>query len=218
VTKPLNRPYTIVVADDHPIVLHGVGDILGAHADLTVIARCCDGLVAENAIRDLQPDIAVLDVSMPGMTGLEILSNIVAGGGATKVVLLTATATVYQITTAIGRGVHGIVLKRRALHDLVHCVREVAAGRLWFSPEIADTQNREARNSVKRPDHPLTVRERQVMMLVSEGLSNKEVGRRLNLAEGTIKIHLHNIFDKVGVVNRTALTILAMGDLAQVDP
>ena len=204
---------TIVVADDHPVVLHGVAGILRVQSDMNILAACSDGGSAVQAIQQLAPTVAVLDIAMPGVNGLDALSSIVESGSNTKVVFLTALATDDQILAAIANGAKGIVLKDAAFESLVDCVREVAAGKQWFPIDLVeaalrrDTEQRaESRRFVKR----LTEREQQIVLLVAEGLSNKEIARRINLTEGTIKIHLHNIYDKLEVPNRTALTALAI--------
>jgi len=203
---------SIVVADDHPVVLHGVADLLRTERDLRIVAVCRDGLSAISAIRERRPDLAVLDIAMPGKSGLEVLTAIAAEGAATKVILLTATATDSQIVGAIARGVSGIILKDTAVHDLISCVREVAAGRTWLPPEIVGAAlERETGREVQRDlFESLTDREREVMRLVAEGLSNKDVARQLNISEGTIKIHLHKIYEKLGIRNRTALAAVAI--------
>jgi two-component system nitrate/nitrite response regulator NarL len=204
---------SIVVADDHPVVLHGVAGILRVQADMNILAACSDGASAANAIQQFAPAVAVLDIAMPGVSGLDVLSSVVASGSDTKIVFLTALATDDQILTAIANGAKGIVLKDAAFESLVACVREVAAGRQWFPVDLVETalrrdtqQRAESRRFVQR----LTEREQEIVLLVAEGLSNKEIARRINLTEGTIKIHLHNIYDKLEVPNRTALTALAI--------
>jgi two-component system nitrate/nitrite response regulator NarL len=207
------NPISIVVADDHPVVLHGVAGILRIQEDMNILAACSDGASAANAIRQFAPDVAVLDIAMPDVSGLNVLSSVIASGLDTKVVFLTALATDDQILTAIANGARGIVLKDAAFESLVACVREVAAGRQWFPVDLVETalrrdtqQRAESRRFVQR----LTEREQEIVLLVAEGLSNKEIARRINLTEGTIKIHLHNIYDKLEVPNRTALTALAI--------
>ena len=209
---------SIVVADDHPVVLHGIAGILQSDPDLEVIAACSDGAAAVEAIRKFSPRVAVLDIAMPGMSGLDVLSAIAADAHGTKVVFLTAVATDEQILAAIARGASGILLKDAAPNDLVHCVKEVAAGRPWLPSDVIDAAlERETGRRLMgmRLTEMLTTREREVMLLVSEGLSNKHVGRRLNLSEGTVKMHLHNIYQKAGVANRTALTVLAIAHREQ---
>jgi|SRR5215471_18018803 RNA polymerase sigma factor (sigma-70 family) len=208
-----NEPISIVVADDHPVVLHGVAQILRVQSDMTILAACSDGASAVKAIQQFAPTVAVLDIAMPGLSGLDALSSVVASGSNTKIIFLTAVATDDQILGAIANGAKGIVLKDAAFESLVDCVREVAAGKQWFPVDLVeaalrrDTEQRaESRRFVQR----LTEREQEIVLLVAEGLSNKEIARRINLTEGTIKIHLHNIYDKLEVPNRTALTALAI--------
>jgi two-component system nitrate/nitrite response regulator NarL len=150
----------------------------------------------------------VLDVAMPDMDGLAVLSNV---RSSTRVVLLTATATDSQLLTAILYGARGFVLKDESADSLLRCIHKVAAGGRWFPSELIDeAANAQPDGATERHDQALTSREREVARLVSEGLSNKEVGRRLNVTEGTVKIHLHKIYDKMGVSNRTALAALAI--------
>jgi len=207
------RKTSILVADDHPVVLHGVTAMLSTQPDWSIVAACSDGAAASERIRSLAPEIAVLDIAMPKLNGLDVLSGIVADGGITKVIFLTATATDDQLLAAVARGAKGIMLKDTVPDDLVKCVREVINGGQWLPVNIVDVAlEREIgrRLQTERMTQSLTEREREVMRHVAEGISNKEVGKRLGLSEGTVKIHLHNIYEKVGVPNRTALTALAM--------
>jgi two-component system, NarL family, nitrate/nitrite response regulator NarL len=202
-----NIPISIVVADDHPSVLHGVTDVLTSEPDMTVVAACSNGAAALKAIRELSPTVAVLDFLMPVLNGLDVLEAISADCSPTKVVLLTATASDRQLLTAVARGTKGVVLKEAAIPELVQCVRRVAAGELWLPAQVEAALARGARcQSVSRH----ISREQQIVLLVSDALSNKEIGRRLDLSEGTVKVHLHNIYGKLRVNNRTALTAMAI--------
>jgi DNA-binding NarL/FixJ family response regulator len=204
---------SVVVVDDHPILLHGVAALLDSQPDLSVVAMCTNGLAGVEAIQRFQPDVALIDFSMPEMSGLDVLSHFVVGPCPTKFVFLTATASDDHILTAIARGASGIILKDAGLNTLIQCVRNVGLGRFWFPEDLVE-------GALSRQTNPplnlgsvysdLTSRERQVMTLVSQGLSNKEIGKTLNLTEGTIKIHLHNIFEKLGIRNRTELTAVAI--------
>jgi two-component system nitrate/nitrite response regulator NarL len=208
-----NSPISILVADDHPVVLHGLADVLRSNADMNVVALCSDGATALEAIRRWSPNVAVLDVLMPGLSGIDILASITADGLATKVVILTATASDGQLLRAIAGGAQGIVLKEEALTDLVQCIRAVAGGRPWLPSALVNAAlERETgrRSATQRLTQLLTTRERQIILLVAEGLSNKAVGRRLELSEGTVKIHLHNVYQKLHVNNRTTLAALAI--------
>ena len=211
--KDQRRSISIVVADDHPVVLHGLADLLRANSDMNVVALCSDGATALEAIRERSPNVAVLDILMPGLTGLDVLARIVADGLATKVVFLTATASDAQLVRAVSDGAQGIVLKEEALSELVQCIRAVAEGRVWLPLAVinAALEREQKRKSTSQIlTQLLTIRERQVVLLIADGLSNKEVGRRLQLSEGTVKIHLHNIYQKLQVNNRTALAGLAI--------
>jgi two-component system, NarL family, nitrate/nitrite response regulator NarL len=193
-----NASISIVLADDHPVVLHGVAGILRAQPEMNVLAACSDGTAATNAIRQFTPDVAVLDIAMPGRNGLDVLSDIVADGFRTKVVFLTAITSDEQILAAIANGAKGIVLKDSAPDSLVDCVRDVAAGKQWFPVDIVEAALRRdegRRAESERFVQRLTAREQQIVLLVAEGLSNKEIARRIELTEGTIKIHLHNIYE-----------------------
>ena len=205
----MSRCISLVVADDHPIVLEGVVGVLRMHRDLNIVAVCSEGLGAARAIREFRPDVAVLDVSMPGMSGIDILSTIVEHRYETKVIFLTAGMSDKQLLTAIAQRACGLILKDEAADNIVKCVREVAAGRKWIPTNIVEAalEREEGRRDLI---DKLTVRERQVTSLISEGVSNKAIGRQLNLTEGTVKIHLHNIYSKLEVPNRTALTTLAI--------
>jgi two-component system, NarL family, nitrate/nitrite response regulator NarL len=214
-------PISIVLADDHPVVLQGMASILRSQPDINVVALCEDGIAAAKAIRLFVPDIAVLDISMPGLNGLDVLSSITSDGLATKVIFLSATATDGQILTAITRGAKGIMLKDIAPESLANCVRQVAKGRQWFPADVVDAaMEREMGRRVqsKQLVQTLTPRERQVVVSLCEGNSNKMIARQLNLTEGTVKVHLSNIYNKLGVANRTALTALTIVHRDQLDP
>jgi len=208
-----NQLISVVLADDHPVVLHGVAGILASQHDMKVLAACGDGSAAAQAIRQFNPDVAVLDIAMPHLTGLNVLAKLVADGFKTKVVFLTAIATDDQILTAIANGARGIILKDAAPDSLVDCVRDVAAGKQWFPIDVVEAALRgegQRQSDSDRLLQGLTDRERQIVVLVADGLSNKEIARRITLTEGTIKIHLHNVYRKLDIPNRTALTALAI--------
>jgi len=155
------------------------------------------------------------------LNGLDVLSRITSDGLATKVIFLSATATDAQILTAITRGAKGIMLKDIAPESLADCVRQVAGGREWFPADIVDAaMERETGRRVqsKQLVQTLTPRERQVVVSLCEGNSNKMIARQLNLTEGTVKVHLSNIYNKLGVANRTALTALTIVHRDHLDP
>jgi DNA-binding NarL/FixJ family response regulator len=214
-------PISIVLADDHPVVLHGLASILRSQPDINVVALCGDGIAAAKAIRMFVPEIALLDISMPGLNGLDVLSSIISEGLGTKVIFLSAAATDAQILTAISRGAKGIMLKDTAPESLADCIRQVANGRQWFPADVVDAaMEREIGRRVqsKQLVQTLTPRERQVVVSLCEGNSNKKIAHKLNLTEGTVKVHLTNIYNKLGVANRTALMALTIVHRDLLDP
>lgn len=203
----------VVLADDHPVVLAGVRSLLAAVAgEFEVVAVRSDGALALEAIRDTAPEIAVLDINMPRLTGLDVLQAVRESGLTTRVVLLTASVEDGQISRAVAGDAWGIVLKDAAGDELVECLRHVASGQRWLPPDVigpALERDEERRASSDGVDKLLTARERQLAIMVAEGLSNKHISRATGIAEGTVKIHLHNIYQKLNVANRTALAAFA---------
>jgi two-component system, NarL family, nitrate/nitrite response regulator NarL len=207
-----SRPLRILLADDHPVVLSGLQALLRRIPGLEIIDAQSDGTGALKTIRTLEPDIAVLDILMPGLTGIEVLEAAESEGLPTRIVFLTASATDENIAAAVRGGAWAIMLKDSAPEDLVHCLNAVAAGERWLAPEVvAPALRREAerREDIAKIDSLVTPREREIAVLVARGLSNKEIARRINISEGTVKIHLHNAYNKLGVANRTSLATLA---------
>ncbi len=203
---------SLVIADDHPVVLQGLATLLGQQNGFKLIESCCNGAECLAAIRRYSPDLALLDMNMPKPNGLEVLKAVTGDRLPTRIVFLAASPSDREIITAVAGGAFGIMLKESAPDALITCLRAVAAGYKWHPSELVDgalDRSRERRREFARVDDTLTRREREVMLLVADGLSNKEVGRRLNLSEGTVKIHLHTIYQKVAVNNRTALANLA---------
>jgi two-component system, NarL family, nitrate/nitrite response regulator NarL len=202
---------SIVVADDHLFALQGVTGALAGHPDLNVVAACTDVLTALQAIQDLLPEITVLALTMRGADGLDLLSTLSMKGCATKVVVLATAATDSQIVAAILAGARGFLFKDAGPDALVRCIRKVAAGQRPFTAEILEALSNCTGYFSSANEHRskrLSVREREVAILASEGLSNKGIARQLALADGTVKIHLHNIYNKLEVANRTALAAL----------
>jgi DNA-binding NarL/FixJ family response regulator len=209
------RCTSLVIADRHPVVLQGLTSVLGARSDFKVIACCSDGPSCIEAIRRLVPDIAILDISMPGLTGLEILTIANSERISTRLVFFTASVQDRELVMAATAGAYGVLLKDAALDIVVQSLRQVADGqRLLPLPSSGQAVPREQeQTNTAISENVLTVltdRERQIMALVSEGLSNKEIGRRLNIADGTIKVHLHHIYQKLEISNRTVLAAFAI--------
>ncbi len=207
----------VVLADDHPIVLSGLRMLIGLRPGIEIVATACDGAVALEHIRAIEPELAVLDINMPEMTGVDVLERVEGDGLATRVILLTASATDSYIERAVRGGAWGLMLKDAAAETLLDCIEKVLAGERWLPTELVDAAlAREVQRRTNRShiENALTTREHELVRLVAEGLANKQIARKINISEGTVKIHLHNIYQKLGVSNRTALTTLAHRSLA----
>ena len=200
----------VLLADDHPIVLSGLEALLGRRSGLQLVGLARNGADALNDVQRLQPDIAVLDINMPKLTGLQVLDLIEAEGLSTRVILLTASATDAQIMGAVSKGVWGIMLKDNAAETLIECIEKVSSGERWLPPELVGPafERQDSRPNSSSAFESLTRREQEIAMLVADGLSNKHIARRFNISEGTVKIHLHNAYRKLGVSNRTSLAML----------
>lgn len=202
----------VVLADDHPIVLDGLERLFGLHPDIAIRARCLNADDALRAVRAYSPDVLVLDLMMPGTSGLELLRALQAQKLSTQVVLLTAVAEDAQLLTAIRLGVNGIVLKEMASSHLVEAIRQVHAGGQWLEKGLGGRGlrrllSREAESGTESPQ--LSARELDVVKLVAQGLRNRAISERLAITEGTVKVHLHNAYQKLGVTNRIELMLYA---------
>jgi DNA-binding NarL/FixJ family response regulator len=202
----------VILADDHPLVLNGLYHLLLEHDDFEVLDRCTSGSEALGAARRLRPDIMVLDLLMPGMDGLAVARALNETGNSPSIVLLTAQLHEDQLIEALRLGVKGFVLKEMATKLLVECLRRVHAGGQWLEKDsagkaMAKLVRREAKG--REIATLLTPREIEVVTMVAKGFSNKEIGSHLCIAEGTVKIHLHNIYEKLNINRRAELVRFA---------
>ncbi|HET6970621.1 MAG TPA: response regulator transcription factor [Phenylobacterium sp.] len=200
---------TVVVADDHPLMLDAVAG-LAAGAGFQVVARCQDGIQAREAILARAPDLAILDVQMPRLSGVEILAEARAAGWTTRILLLTAGLEPEPIVEAVRLKVDGLILKGAAGDLLVRAAEAVVAGSQWIDKEAMEQVIGHAAASEARGGAvALTPRETDVVRCVAQGRRNKEIARDLRISEGTVKMHLHNLYEKLEVSSRTELAILA---------
>jgi DNA-binding NarL/FixJ family response regulator len=198
----------LVVADDHPIVLDGLLRLLEAEPGWRVVAGCGDGESALWAVREHRPDLLVLDLRMPRLHGLDVLRHIAEEPLGVPTVVLTADLAEEDLAEAIRLGVRGVVLKEMAPGVLVECIRAVLAGGRWF--EGRPTEHALERLAMRDAAHrylvrTLTSRELEIARLAARGLRNKEIAARLEITEGTAKLHLHSIYRKLGVTSRAEL-------------
>lgn len=202
----------LVLADDHPIVLHGLENLLHAEPDLQVVARCTTGDETIVAVRRHRPDLLILDMHMPNKDGLAVLRELQRHKLPTKVVLMAEHLDDGEVLEAFRLGVEGMLLKELALKMVVQCVRKVLAGEVWLekravSRAIDALLRRE--NGEREMTALLTPREMEMVRLVAQGLRTEEMSSRLDISEGTVKTHLHRVYRKLKVNNRVALTLYA---------
>lgn len=204
----------IALADDHPIFLDGLEQLFRFEPDLEVVARCIDGDEALKAVRELAPDILLLDLRMRGKDGLAVLRELKAEGSATRTVILTAALEEDDVVEAIRLDVRGVVLKEMAPRLLIQCLRKVHAGDRWLerrSTERALDKLLRRQEGEQEAAAVLTQREIEIVRMAARGLSNKEIAKLLSITEGTVKVHVHSVYVKLKVSNRVALMRWAEG-------
>ena len=224
VGSPTKSKIRIVVADDHPIFRDGLCRLLALEEDFEVVAQAQDGRQVLDVLQQYEPDILLLDLKMPGLDGLATLQRLQASKNKTRVIVLTASDDKNEFVQAMKLGTSGIVLKQTATELLIKSIRKVHAGEIWLDshttaavirqfvandeappppmPSSAPTRERER--------SPLSQREREIVALVAQGFKNKEMAEKMFISEQTVKNHLHNIFDKLGVSDRLELALYAI--------
>ena len=211
-------PISLVLADDHPVVLDGLETLFRTERDFKILARCRNGDEALQAVRRHRPNLLLLDLRLPGKDGLAVLRHLKDLKTTTRVVLLTAALDEGEVVEALRLGARGVVLKEMSPERLIECVRKVHAGEQWIDQRslthvIDRLLRREAGQRVIAAI--LTPREIEIVRLVGRGLHNEAIGGELGITEGTVKVHLHNIYEKLQLDGRVALALYARSkDLA----
>jgi len=206
-----DRPIRVVIAEDHAIVLSGLASLLALESDLAVVAACSNGETTIEAVRAHEVDVLLLDLCMR-LDGLAVMRALIKEGICPRVVLLTAEIDDDQTLEAVRLGVGGIILKEMAPQLLMECIRKVHAGERWVegksvSRALDTLLRREA--GLRDLHQVLTKRELDIVRMIVLGLRNSEIGQRLSVSEGTIKGHLHHIYEKLGVKGRMGLLLFA---------
>lgn len=214
------QPIRIVIADDHPIFRDGLRRLLEAEPGLKVIGEACDGKEAVKLAIEMKPDILLLDLAMPRHTGLDALRDLSATTGATgpvRIILLTAAAEKKQIVEALQLGARGVVLKDSATQLLLKSIHAVMSGEYWVGRDSVSNLVQYLRNLMqssgeesKQKKFGLTPRELEIVSAVVAGYSNREIAEYFKISEDTVKHHLSNIFDKLGVSTRLELALFAV--------
>jgi DNA-binding NarL/FixJ family response regulator len=213
----------IVVADDHPIFRDGLCKLLALEEDFEVVAQAQDGRQVLDVLQQHEPDILLLDLKMPGLDGLATLQRMQAAKNKTRVIVLTASDDKNEFVQAMKLGTSGIVLKQTATELLIKSIRKVHAGEIWLDSHTTAAVIRQFVANDEGPAHapasatprerersPLSQREREIVALVAQGFKNKEMAEKMFISEQTVKNHLHNIFDKLGVSDRLELALYAI--------
>ena len=202
---------SVVIVDDHAIVRQGLRTYLDLQPDIQVVGEAADGKHAVDVVRDLLPDIVLMDLVMPNGNGVDATREITALSPSTKVIVLTSFSEDEQVFASIKAGAQGYLMKDVLPQELVRAIRTVHRGEAQLDPEIARKLMHEFSNpQPARPKHDLTERELEVLSLISLGRSNKEISETLVLSEKTVKTHVSNILQKLHLSDRTQAAVYAL--------
>jgi two-component system nitrate/nitrite response regulator NarL len=202
----------VLVAEDDPLTRSGI-ELLLRGAGYEIVATAATGTAALDELARSRPDLLILDIQMPERSGLDVLRTLRNRGDNRPVILLTGNITDGAAKEAMALGVNGLVIKSTAPRDLTICLETVIGGRRWLDQEVLQRAMEQALTGEgpRDPLDGLSSRERAIAALIQRGLKNKEIAAELGLTEGTVKVHLHNIYEKLGVRGRTELVLLAQG-------
>lgn len=202
----------VVLADDHPLILDALEQLFSQEEDVSVLARCSSGEEALAAVGRLRPDILLLDLHMPGKNGIEVVETLQEEAADTRAIILTSGLDEHEALECMRLRVPGIVLKEMDPQLILLCVRKVAAGDVWVEKEslkrgLELLLRRE--KGLQGLAARLSARETQVVKLCIHGLSNQEIADKLFLSEGTVKTHVHHVYQKLGLASRAELVQFA---------
>jgi DNA-binding NarL/FixJ family response regulator len=207
-----DAPIRVILADDHAVVRQGIRDFLEASGKITVLAEASDGLEAMRLVREHRPDVAVLDIQMPGQSGIEVTRAIRAERLPVGVLILTAFDDPPYVTAVLQAGANGYVLKTAEAHEIAEAVQAVAEGQSALDPVIARKLMAQLvrGDSAEAAVEPLTDRELEVLRLAAQGYTNKAIGAQLSISDRTVQGHLAKIYAKLNAESRTEAVMRAV--------
>jgi DNA-binding NarL/FixJ family response regulator len=218
--EPRKGNIRILIADDHPIVRDGLKKLLTLEEDFEIVGEAADGCEVLDRVQELDPDVLLLDLRMPNLDGLSALQTLQQTNKRTRVIILTASEDKNEFVQAMKLGCSGIVLKQTAPELIVKSIRKVHGGEIWLDSHTTAAVMRQfaapgevgsgSGTGKSRERSPLSHREREIVQLVAQGYKNKEMAEKMFISEQTVKNHLHNIFDKLGVSDRLELALYAI--------
>lgn len=194
----------VLVVDDHPIVRNGIAQMVNLAEGMTVVAEAATGLNAVQQFRDVQPDVTLMDLRMPDITGVEAIAAIRQDFPDARIAILTTYDTDEDIFLGLQAGAKGYLLKDTEIDDLIDAIRTIHAGKKYIPPAVG------AKLAERMSLSPLSDREHEVIQLMAEGKTNQAISKQLHISESTIKFHISNIFVKLGVSDRTQAVLVAI--------
>ncbi len=209
----MNAEIRVLVVDDHPLVRQGLRAFLSSREGIAVVAEAADGLEAVRKAASVRPDVILMDLVMPGMDGITAIGALRQAGSAAPVVVLTSSASEEHVLPAVRAGASGYLLKDADPSEVERAIRAAAAGQALVDPAVAARLLREVAAPSASPVtgiDDLTAREREVLMLVASGRTNRQIARSLGVAEKTVKTHVSHVLGKLGVADRTQAALAAV--------
>jgi DNA-binding NarL/FixJ family response regulator len=203
---------SVLLVDDHPLVRTGMASLIQGTADLSVVGVAAGGEDAVRQAVQLRPDVVLMDLSMPGVDGIEATRRVLASCPGSRIVMLTSFHDQKRVALALEAGAIGFLLKDSDPADLLSAIRSAAMGHSPLDPRVASALLPSAK---ARVSDSLSVRERQVLELITKGFSNRQIGRQLGITERTVKVHTGHLFRRLGVADRTSAAMWAKDNLTQ---
>ncbi len=206
------EPIRVLIADDHALVREGTRELLSKHRDIDVVSTAEDGLEARAQIEELEPDVALVDISMPGLSGIDLTEQVARSHPGVAVLILTVHDEEGYIRALLQAGAAGYLLKDVGEEDLVGAIRSVHAGESVLHPGVTKAlfESIASGTDESTGTSPLTERETDVLELAARGLSNREIATQLDLSPRTVQTHLRHVFEKLQVASRTQAVILGL--------